>query len=291
MLKVFVNFTISLFLFAFPLFSAEIILQNGDVLISEIEEDTTEFLVLKWNPDKLKIPQSEILSIDKNISGKTQYYPSSQVYLKDGSLLQGVISQETTTHTTIKTSLGFIRLDNSKIRNISKKSGTTLEKFIYKPHSSNTLLGVFGNFQKISPEVGGNNQLSFARAVGLFIEPEAFQRNENSRFGILSEYLSTGNRNSEELSFYNTSIYHNFHWNLQENWDFYFLLGGGISYTRFVSSEASSASINGNIFGQVGIQTTFNKYFIRVGYKLNSVIERKDNLLIHGLEISIGHTL
>ncbi len=186
-----------LFLFSvLPLFSAEIVLKDGDLFLAEITSEDAEEIGIQWKSENYLIPKSEIAKIDHQSAGKDQVFPSSEIQLIDGSRIKGVVSSETKDSVTVKTALGFIQLEKTKIKSTEsrKLSDVSLDRYkLYDPDKAYTNLGFSGIYQTF-PRLNPDSSLSGAGGGVFFIEPQSLQAStgQPSSVSVMQDSVSAG---------------------------------------------------------------------------------------------------
>lgn len=313
-----------------PILPVEIILKNGDIFIADFVSENESSTTIKWKNDVYVIPKAEIRTIDLKKAGSNKSYRPIEYILLDGSRMKGIFVEQDKDIITLKSELGFLKIDKTKI---SKIEGEVIEDFppprqftdknVKKTYSN---IGIYGTVNKISGNSLSDNH-PYAYGGGFYIEPSFVQWTTKFRAGITFEYLQTNYKNNPNfldsynqllflqsvsdgsnlnyltflksgqaskptLDFVNIIPYLQYRINSSPLLDFYFNVGIGTSYLRLVERQTSiSGFIPAGYFALGWQGLSFNKVIIRIGGKLTLIREANSNLLLEGVDMSVGYML
>ncbi|WP_428841546.1 LA_3334 family protein [Leptospira santarosai] len=274
--------------------AAELILKNGDSFIGSVIEETeikTKFL---WKGEEYEIPKSDISSIDKKKKGADASYLYSSLKLKDGSVIVGVVVEESEQLVVIKTNLGFMNIERQKL--LEPYSGLEphpkLDRKYLSYHSKvwNNRFGFSLNVLANHSPISGPNPLSYGGS--LFIEPSAFDFS-GYRLSFRMDYLQSKAAESNYL-FLNQFAYFNkgkiFFDHPKLN--FYFNIGLGASITSFSGNGEQRNGVSPSTilgFGWQGID--FRSIQFRIGINSFCTFEKAGTFCATGVELGAMYLL
>ncbi len=316
-----------IYLLTYSLYSVEIILTNGDIFIADYVREDSKNLTIQWKSELYQIPKSEILKMDLTKVGQNKSFRPVEFALKDGSKVKGIILEKEQTYYTLKTELGFLKLENSKIAEIS---GEGKEDFPppktfndYKITKNYTNLGLSGTGSTIDSSI--SEYYKNSRSVGIFLEPASTQINSRFRFGFqLESNVSNREKNESFVQLYNrlqtlqaiaNQTYQNyffynyfkeernrkleiqtflsylqFRWNPNRWVDVFCHLGVGVSNLHF--SENNQSGFLPSTLIQFGYQGfSFDRILIRLSVKSISIFDKGNSLRLDGGEFSLGYAI
>ncbi|TGM12979.1 hypothetical protein EHQ81_12045 [Leptospira selangorensis] len=287
------KFYVTLLLAVLPFSSfhpTEILLKTGDAfLVGDISESPTD-ISFSWKDEKYKIPRSDIQRIDPRKKGTDSSYRYSEFQLSDGTVLRGIVIEKKDTKIILKTELGFVELDKSKISSknfeeISDSPPLLSEKYLdnrvqnrdWRVGLSLSGLSSLGIWSQSYPITYGG---------GLFLE-----RNATSPlwfYGFSSE-LTYGRGKVGSLSVFSQAFYFGKSYG---NSSPYWLLGvGASSISRSDSEERSSAITPDTIFEFGWSWETKSQHLLRLGIRSQCNVEFESSLCRTGIRFSWGFSL
>ncbi len=146
-------FLISLFLFT-SIYPIEVILNNGDIFIADFISENDSSISIKWKNAVYILPKTEVRTIDLKKTGSNKSYRPIEYILLDGSHLKGIFVEQDKDTVTLKSELGFIKIDKTKI---SKTEGEVTEDFPPPREFTDknfknflTNIGLFGSANKLA---------------------------------------------------------------------------------------------------------------------------------------------
>ncbi|MGJ4788955.1 hypothetical protein [Leptospira koniambonensis] len=151
MFKKFVFVFYGIFFLPSYLFAAEILFKNGDAFIAEEVSEAPEFILFSWKEKKYKIPRLELQRIDPRKKGPDSSYRYSEFKLTDGTQLKGILIEKKKNELILKTELGFVELDRTKILShnfdeISSEPPTLPENYLIETSKQKDWrIGFFGS--------------------------------------------------------------------------------------------------------------------------------------------------
>ena len=115
-----------------PILPVEIILKNGDIFIADFVSENESSTTIKWKNDVYIIPKAEVRTIDLKKAGSNKSYRPIEYILLDGSRMKGIFVEQDKDIITLKSELGFLKIDKTKISKIEGVNSLTrmLKKLI-----------------------------------------------------------------------------------------------------------------------------------------------------------------
>ncbi|AXR62449.1 hypothetical protein DQM68_11665 [Leptospira mayottensis] len=274
--------------------AAELVLKNGNSFIGSVIEETEAKTKFLWKGEEYEIPKSDISSIDRKKKGADTSYHYSSLKLKDGSVIVGVVVEESEELIVIKTNLGFINIEKQKLletySNLEPHPKLDRKYLSYHSKIWNNRFGFSLNLLANHSPISRSNPVSYGGS--LFIEPSAFDFS-GYRLSFRMDYLQSKTSEANYL-FLNQFVYFNkgkvFFDNPSLN--FYFNIGLGASITSFTGngeqhSGASPSAILG--FGWQGIN--FSSVQLRIGIDSFCTFERAGTFCATGVELGAMYLL
>ncbi|HNC57253.1 MAG TPA: hypothetical protein PK079_03125 [Leptospiraceae bacterium] len=273
-----------LLLSSISLSAAEIVLKNGDAFIADILENDANKVRIRWKEKTFDIPKSEIQNIDTEKKGEHISYHYDTIILKDGTQIKGVIVRQNTNDLIVKTELGLLTIEKSKLENA--KSLIPDKYNVDLPPEKNSNIGLTGSYSAFAQSSNNVNQAS---GGGLFIEPSFVHFNSRWRLGYKLEYLESIN---SRFRFYNNFLYLQYNWK-KSNWiDFYANLGIGGSIVNYKYTDKTVTGSDPAGYLEVGWGgLSFGKVIIRLGIIGIYLYENGGGPGFGGGTISIGAQL
>ncbi|WP_078126049.1 LA_3334 family protein [Leptospira alexanderi] len=280
-----------LFLMVFcsiTLFPAEIVMKDGSAFIGKIQEESDIRVRFQWKEKTYEIPRKDIASIDLSKNGADTSYHYTSFQLKDGSMIKGIVAEDSEKEVMIKTDLGFIHLDKNKIRssdapeitnpNLNPKYLSAGEK--NWNHKFGFSLSALAN----GVPLGASNPSTFG--AGIYLEPAFF---EIARFrpGLRLEYQES-NSGSSHYSFLNQFFYFNRSFRIGESLllDFYTNFGIGSSTVQYSGNSQRFSGTNPATyleFGWQGLQ--YRSIVFRTGIRSTCIFESSGQVCNVGIEL------
>ncbi|MBK8395589.1 MAG: hypothetical protein IPL26_10140 [Leptospiraceae bacterium] len=257
-----------LILFALPLSAFEITLDNGDAFICDLITETDKSFKILFKGKEYTIPKTDVVATDSTKKGTHSSFRYSRFVLKDGSKLNGVIAEENAESFTLKTELGFLVVEKSRIAEFPSNtktppdlSSTYLSANIRLPE---TRVGIFGSGFLNTAPISSTNPIS--TGGGIYAEP-AFLNWRSFSFGFRSEYLQSLSGNNT-ITFFNNSVYmHRNRVFLEKPMlDFYVNFGLTASNVSYKKGTESFSGVNPGSYLELGWQgIKFKNMYIRLG--------------------------
>lgn len=287
-----------LLFFCIPLLPAEVVLKTGEVFICDIITENSYQIKVNWKGKEYVIPRQDIASLDLKKTGKHISYKYLNFQLNDGSQIKGAIADENNESYTLKTDVGFLTIDKSKI----KSHDPIIEPKLAEGYESGwvpekLLIGIAISGLANSAPVNSNHPTTYGG--GIFIEPVSLQVFSRFQFGFRSEFLVSDGSGypsvciacsaTGRFDFFNNFAYLKYNWKKSELLDFYGSLGAGGSYVRYRLGDVSLSTLNPAATAELGWQgLKFDKYFVRVSLRTILIQEKNVTLGMGGMEVSIG---
>jgi hypothetical protein len=304
MFKIFKNLKLKLFLVLFTiifispisnLLAIELQFPNGDVFHAELILDDERLLTVRYRGNDYKIPKKDLDSFDigKKTSPNTSYKIST-FFLKNGSIIKGLIAEEKKEEFVVKSELGFLTLNKSEIK--PPFPGKELHPEFPEEYRANdkannqTRLGVSFQylplFQPLANATPPLNGLSF------FVEPAFLKFGNSIQTGFRFEYLESSGP-VKEIRTQSGYAYLTYSKMFNQNpiLDFYGTFGGGSSLLTFHSSQNQTnySGTSPSAYVELGWQgLKVSNSFYRIGWKNLCFFEEQKTLCGSGLEISGG---
>ncbi len=264
--------------------SAEIVLKNGDAFIADILENNSNKVRIRWKDKTFDIPKSDIQNIDTEKKGEHISYHYDTIILKDGTQIKGVIVRQNTNDLVVKTELGLLTIEKSKLENTKN---LIPDKYnIDSPPEKNTNIGVTGSYSAFTQS---SDKVTQSSGGGLFIEPSFVHFNSRWRLGYKMEYLESSN---SRFRFYNNFLYLQYNWK-KSNWiDFYANLGIGGSIVNYRYRDKAITGSDPATYLELGwAGLKFGKAIVRMGIIGIYLYENGGGPGFGGGTISIGMQL
>ncbi len=287
----------ALFLFVFfafipSLFSFEVVLKSGEVIICDLQNQDEARIRIKYKDDFYLIPKSAIHSMDEKKSGQHVAYRYRTFTLKDGSNIRGIVAEEDSASYTLRTDLGFLTVEKSKISKMEKPDNKDVSlPYQYKDESSlaRTKIGLSMSGMANGQPLSEINPVTLGG--GWFIEPSLFKINARWLVGYKGEYLNS--QGKKRFDFFNNYMYIQYNYKRSNLLNFYGNLGIGASYVRYFGNDNRSiAGTDPSVYFEFGWQgLQFDRLFFRFGIKSTYVHEAGNGLGMVGAEFSLGFNI
>ena len=244
--------------FTFSIHSAEIVLKNGDAFIADILENDSNKVRIRWKDKTFDIPKSDVQNIDTEKKGEHISYHYDTIILKDGTSIKGVIVKQNTNDLVVKTELGLLTIEKSKLENA--KSLIPDKYNVDLPPEKNSNVGITGSYSAFTQS---SDKVTQSSGGGLFIEPSFVHFNSRWRLGYKMEYLESSN---SHFRFYNNFLYLQYNWK-KSNWiDFYGNLGIGGSIVNYRYQDKAITGSDPAAYLELGwAGLKFGKAIVRLG--------------------------
>ncbi|WP_425593102.1 LA_3334 family protein [Leptospira wolffii] len=283
-----------LFFLSSSVFAADLLLSNGDGFILDLISEDERAITVSWKNRVYAIPRSEVLKIDISRKGPHTSYRTSYFVLKDSTSIRGVLAEEKETFYTVKTDLGYLDIDKSRIKN-SKI-----------PQDQDAKLPLEFLSEKITqPETKWGGSISTYAGIGsiansapvwlsgsFFIEPAYFRLGERNQLGIRVDALgSTGGANTR-YSALMPEIYLFRGFGFSEERNFYLSIGIGPAAVQSKSRNETQSGIVPGAHLEIGYQGwKWESGFLRIGGKILCFADASSPFCTAGLEFSFGARL
>ncbi|MDI7175164.1 LA_3334 family protein [Leptospira santarosai] len=281
-------FLLLLLFCSISIFSAEIVMKDGSAFIGKIQEESDIRVKFQWKDKSYEIPRKDIASIDLSKNGSDTSYHYTSFQLKDGSMIKGIVAEDSEKEIMIKTDLGFIHLDKNKIR--SSDAPESLNP-ILNPKYLNTddknwnhKIGFSIQALANGSPLGASNPATFGGAI--YLEPAFFEL-WKFRPGFRLEY-QVSNSNASHYSFLNQFFYFNRSFRIGESllWDFYTNIGVGSSTVQYSGNSQRFSGTNPATyleFGWQGLQ--YKSIVFRTGIRSTCIFESRGQVCNVGIEL------
>lgn len=289
MYKKFVFVFYGIFLLPSYLLASEILFKNGDAFVSEEVSEEAEYILLSWKEKKYKIPKSELQRIDPRKKGPDSSYRYSEFRLTDGTQLKGILIEKRENKLILKTELGFVELDKTKILSqnfdeLSSEPPILPEKYLLETSKQiEWRLGFFGSVYYSWGAWGQAFPVTYGG--GAFLE-----RDTSSKFwfyGISSE-ASFGKGKNGNLNIWSQSAYLGKHYGISSP---YWLVGAGFSNLVRSGDEKISA-VNPDLIFEFGWNwQTESRSSLRIGIRSQCSVEESSNFCRSGFRFSWGFAI
>lgn len=292
------SFYLKLFLFLFTnsIFGLEIVLENGDGFLCDLISETDKSYKILYKDREFIIPKTEVRTVDTLKKGKHSSFRYSNFILKDGSKIYGVIAEEQNTSYTIKTELGFLLVEKSRIKEFPEKKPLPEMSSSYFASSvklPETRLAIFGSGYVPSVPLIDTNK-SFTGG-GFYVEP-AFMTWKFFRFGFRSEYLYSSSKakflqSPNQISLFSNVAYIQFGKTFfEKNWlEFEFNLGAGATSSTYKKSNEVFVGVNPVLFAEIAwIPLKLGPTFFKLGFSGYTIFESERNYALVGGNLSFG---
>lgn len=281
-------FLIFILSFSSPLYTAEVFLKNGDAFLVESVTEREGNVFLTWKDRKYRIPKEDIQRIDPQKTGPDTSYVYSSVKLKDGTVLKGILVERKNDLLVLKTDLGFVELESSRIVSISPETVSDLkpelpESYLEESKASSGIwkAGVTGAANvSFGPWSNSFPQLFDG---GGFVERASKRPGEF--FGFRSAY-AYGKSSEGQLSIWSQNIYYGKSFGPSSP---YILFGIGASSVSWSKEDRSKSGTDPNLLLEFGWNwdRPGNSVF-RIGLQSQCTFESGSNLCTGGLRFSWG---
>jgi hypothetical protein len=278
----FLFFIVSFFTILSVLQSAEIVLANGDAFIADILTENSETVSIQWKGKIFSIPRSEIQSIDKDKVGEHIAYKYNSFRLKDGSTIRGILLKLDVTTLVIKTELGILTIEKSKLED----SGASIPKEYenINPVAKKSVLGIGLNAYSFRKNI--QEEIAVLSGGNFFIEPSFLYWKEKYRLGYKVEYLGTS------YNILTHSVYFQYRYYHSELLDFYINIGPGASFVSYQEGRKKVTGLDPSIYTEIGWQgIKFQKVVVRLGFSNYYLYEQNGGPGLLGFNLSLGINL
>ncbi|MGJ4787069.1 LA_3334 family protein [Leptospira koniambonensis] len=259
-------------------------------LISEDERAVT----VSWKNRVYVIPRSEILKLDASRKGPHSSYRTSHFILKDSTSIRGVLAEEKEGSYTVKTDLGYLDIDKSRIKNTkipqdqdAKLPLEFLSEKLSQPETKwGGSLSAYGGIGSIA------NSAPLWLSGSLFIEPAYFKLGERNQLGIRVDALGSSGGTNTRYSVLMPEIYLFRGFGFSEERNFYLSFGIGPAAVQTKSGGETQAGVVPGAHLEIGYQGwRWETSFLRVGGKVLCFADASSPFCTAGLEFSFGARL
>ncbi|MEI7011535.1 LA_3334 family protein [Leptospira licerasiae] len=275
--------------------ATELLLNNGDAFILEVISEDEKYVRVQWKNRVYAIPKKDIRKLDYSKKGEQSSYSYSTYQLKDGSRIQGILAKENDSVYVIRTEVGFLEIDKSRVSNVEssgiKEPDLPSEYLPANQPQPETVFGLTAaympNFQPLGPAFPATG------AFGFFVEPAFMRMKDTYQWGFRIEGLAS---KSESGNFSVLHAWTNFgrNWLIggNQNLDFYAKLGLGVASVQYKHDDTSRAGIDPSASVELGYQGfRWGDFQLRAGIRGTCFFETAASFCMAGLEISIGKRL
>ncbi|TGL45681.1 hypothetical protein EHQ61_18265 [Leptospira wolffii] len=270
------------------LYASEILLKNGDAFLVDSATEREEKVYATWKDRKYRIPKEDIQRIDPKKTGPDTSYVYSSVKLKDGTVLKGILVERKSELLVLKTDLGFVELESSRIVSVSPDTISDLKPEL--PESYLEESQISSGSWKIGFTGAANASFglwsnSFPQLFdgGGFVEKSS--RRPGEFFGFRSVY-AYGKSSEGQLSIWSHNLYYGKSFGPSSP---YILFGIGASSIAWSKEDRSKSGTDPNLLLEFGWNwdRPGNSVF-RIGLQSQCAFESGTNLCTGGLRFSWG---
>ncbi|TGM12037.1 hypothetical protein EHQ81_01535 [Leptospira selangorensis] len=287
-------FVASLLWLSSPILAADLLLSNGDGFILDVVSEDERAITVSWKNRIYVIPRSEVLKVDTSRKGPHTSYRTSHFILKDSTSIRGVLAEEKETSYTVKTDLGYLDIDKSRIK--SSK---------IPPDQDAKLPSEFLSEKMTQPETKWGGSLSTYGGIGsiansaplwlsgsMFIEPAYFRLGERNQLGIRVDALGSSGGTNTRYSVLMPEIYLFRGFGFFEERNFYLSIGFGPAAVQSKSGGETQSGIVPGAHLEIGYQGwRWDTSFLRIGGKVLCFADASSPFCTAGLEFSFGARL
>ncbi|EPG64561.1 hypothetical protein LEP1GSC061_3608 [Leptospira wolffii serovar Khorat str. Khorat-H2] len=283
-----------LFCLSSPIFAADLLLSNGDGFILDLISEDERTVTVSWKNRVYVIPRSEVLKLDASRKGPHSSYRTSHFILKDSTSIRGVLAEEKESSYTVKTDLGYLDIDKSRIKSTKI------------PQDQDAKLPLeFLSEKMAQPETKWGGSLSTYAGIGsisdsaplwlsgsLFIEPAYFKLGERNQLGVRVDALGSTGGSNARYSVLMPEIYLFRGFGFSEERDFYLSFGIGPAAVQSKSGGETRSGVVPGAHLEIGYQGwRWETSFLRVGGKVLCFADASSPFCTAGLEFSFGARL
>lgn len=277
-----------------PLLAADLLLSNGDGFILDVVSEDERAITVSWKNRIYVIPRSEILKVDASRKGPHTSYRTSHFLLKDSTSIRGVLAEEKETSYTVKTDLGYLDIDKSRIKNskIPQDQDAKLpleflsEKLTQPETKWGGSLSTYGGIGSIA------NSAPLWLSGSMFIEPAYFRLGERNQLGIRVDALGSSGGTNTRYSVLMPEIYLFRGFGFSEERNFYLSIGLGPAAVQSKSGGETQSGIVPGAHLEIGYQGwRWDTSFLRIGGKVLCFADATSPFCTAGLEFSFGARL
>lgn len=275
-------------------FAADLLLSNGDGFILDLISEDERSVTVSWKNRVYVIPRSEILKVDAGRKGPHTSYRTSHFILKDSTSIRGVLAEEKESSYTVKTDLGYLDIDKSRIKNskIPQDQDAKLpleflsEKMTQPETKWGGSLSAYGGIGSIA------NSAPLWLSGSLFIEPAYFRLGEKNQLGIRVDALGSSGGTNTKYSVLMPEIYLFRGFGFSEERNFYLSIGIGPAAVQSKSGGETQSGIVPGAHLEIGYQGfRWETSFLRIGGKVLCFADATSPFCTAGLEFSFGARL
>lgn len=277
-----------LFLTSSSMDAAEILFKNGEAyIVREISEREGNLFVI-WKEKQYRIPKSEIQRVDPNKLGPDTSYVYSTVQLADGTSLRGIVVENGNGKLVLRTDLGFVELDSSKI--VGSSSATFPDA---KPDLSDSYLvktSSSGGLWRGGIQISGNASLGpwtgiFPSLFGLGGFAERKSQRKGEFFGVQTDF-SLGQSSYGRISIWSHHLYYGKSFGESAP---YILLGLGADSISWSQDDRSRSGTDPSLHVEFGWSWDRpDQSLVRVGLQSQCLLESDTGYCRAGLKFSWG---
>lgn len=240
-----------------PILAADLLLSNGDGFILDVISEDERAITVSWKNRVYVIPRSEILKVDASRKGPHTSYRTSHFILKDSTSIRGVLAEEKETSYTVKTDLGYLDIDKSRIKNskIPQEQDAKLpleflsEKMTQPETKWGGSISTYGGIGSIA------NSAPLWLSGSMFIEPAYFRLGERNQLGIRVDALGSSGGTNTRYSILMPEIYLFRGFGFSEERNFYLSIGFGPAAVQSKSGGETQSGIVPGAHLEIGYST------------------------------------
>ncbi|EPG67850.1 LA_3334 family protein [Leptospira wolffii] len=273
-----------------PSYATEVLLKSGDAFLVESATEREEKVFVTWKDRKYRIPKEDIQRIDSKKTGPDTSYVYSSVKLKDGTVLKGILVERKNELLVLKTDLGFVELESSRIVSVSPETIPDLKPELPESYleesrdsSGSWKIGLTG---AANVSFGPWSE-SFPRLFdgGGFLEKSSIRPGEF--FGFRSAY-AYGKGSEGQLSIWSHDLYYGKNFSPSPSSP-YILFGIGASSISWSKEDRSKSGTDPNLLLEFGWNWDRpGNSVLRIGLQSQCSFESGANLCTGGLRFSWG---
>jgi RHS repeat-associated protein len=194
------------------IFGLEIVLLDGSGFICDLLNETDKSYKILYKEREYIIPKADTRLVDYNKKGKHSSFRYSTIVLKDGSKIYGVIAEDTINSLTVKTELGFLTFEKSKIAEFPEKTSSVEISSAYSASNvklPETRVGIFASSYANSNSLNEFNSISFGGKSSINYKPYGEINRTDSSGPDISKFKYTGQEEDKEsgLLYYKARYY------------------------------------------------------------------------------------
>jgi RHS repeat-associated protein len=194
------------------IFGLEIVLLDGSGFICDLLNETDKSYKILYKEREYIIPKADTRLVDYNKKGKHSSFKYSTIVMKDGSKIYGVIAEDTINSLTVKTELGFLTFEKSKIAEFPEKTSSVEISSAYSASNvklPETRVGIFASSYANSNSLNEFNSISSGGKSSINYKPYGEINRTDSSGPDITKFKYTGQEEDKEsgLLYYKARYY------------------------------------------------------------------------------------